>query len=95
MSDRPADNVPKNTTPPTRRSWLEHPHTGKRILTVLCVTCAGLFLADLAYHKHAHFEFEQSVGFHGLFGFFAYLTIVNSAKLLRHVVKRPEDYYNE
>ena len=96
MSERQnrSPNVAK-TTAPKHRSWFEHRNAGKKILIALGVVCTLLVLADLGYHKHVHFKFEENIGFHGLFGFFAYVAIVNSAKLLRLVVKRPEDYYNE
>lgn len=80
---------------PKDPSWADHPQTSQRILYGLIAACAVVFLSDLLYHKHAHFSFEQVLGFHGLFGFAAYVTIVNSAKVLRRLVKRSEDYYDE
>jgi len=69
--------------------------SGARLLVALAVTCVCLALSDLLYHKHTDFEFESSFAFHGIFGFLAYIAIVNAAKLLRLWVKRPEDYYND
>lgn len=69
--------------------------SGKLILLALLAVCAILAGADLFYHKHVQFEFERTFAFYGIFGFFAYLAIVNSAKLLRLLVQRPEDYYDD
>ena len=69
--------------------------SGKIILVALVVLCALLALSEFLFHKHTQFSFEELFAFHGVFGFLAYLAIVNAAKLLRLWVKRPEDYYND
>ena len=56
--------------------------------------CAALLLVDVFHHKHGHFNFEEWFGFYAFYGFAAYMVIVNSAKLLRKLVKRDEDYYD-
>jgi hypothetical protein len=85
-----------DTDPPKRRSTqplFDRTSTHQAIFYGLIGACAAVLLSDLFYHKHGHFEFESSFGFHAFFGFLAYLTIVNSAKLLRLWVRRSEDYY--
>ena len=52
-------------------------------------------LADFGYHKHGYFGFQEWFAFDAVFGFAAYVGLVNSAKLLRKLVMRPEDYYGE
>ncbi len=64
------------------------------IVYTLYALCAALLLVDVFHHKHGHFEFEEWFGFYALYGFAAYMFIVNSAKLLRKLVKRDEDYYD-
>ena len=64
------------------------------IVYTLYVLCAALLLVDVFYHKHGHFAFEQWFGFYAFYGFLAYMFIVNSAKLLRKLVKRDENYYD-
>lgn len=61
----------------------------------LCLLCTALLLADFFYHKHGHFDFEQIPGFYGIYGFLAYCAIVLSAKQLRKVLKREENYYDD
>ncbi len=96
-----SEQQPRNQSDPPRVSGagevplFDRTSTHRRIFTGLLVACAVVALSDLVYHKHGHFHFEEAFGFHALFGFVAYLTIVNSAKLLRRFVKRPEDYYDE
>lgn len=78
-----------------RPRWLDHPRNVRRLAYALYAVCALLLLADLFYVKHVHFAFEGWIGFFALLGFVAYCFIVNAAKLLRRLVKRPEDYYGE
>lgn len=66
------------------------------IFYALCAICAALVAVDLvhAYHKHAHFSFEEFPAFHAGFGFLAYVGLVVTATQLRRVLKRREDYYD-
>jgi len=77
-----------------RRRWLDEPRNVTRLVYALYAACALVLLADLMVHRHAHFGFEQWAGFFAVFGFFAYVAIVNAGKLLRRLVKRPENYYD-
>lgn len=65
-----------------------------RIHYGLVAVCVALAVADFAYHKHAHFSFEELPAFHAAFGFLAYVFLVTTAKGLRKVLKRGEDYYD-
>ncbi|MFD0852521.1 hypothetical protein ACFQ07_09820 [Actinomadura adrarensis] len=73
--------------------WLDEPRNVDRIVYGLSALCALLFLADLLYTKHPHFEFEHFFGFHALYGFVGSVTLVLVAKQLRRVLMRDEDYY--
>ena len=77
-----------------KKYWLDQPRNINKIVYVLYIVCAALLLADLFYHKHGHFDFENWFGFYAWFGFLAYLSIVMSAKLFRKIIKRKEDYYD-
>lgn len=74
--------------------WLDQPRNVNKIVWALAGACAVLFLADFFYHKHGHFDFENWIGFYGWYGFLAYCFIVLSAKALRKVLRRDEDYYD-
>lgn len=73
--------------------WLDRPRNVTRLVYLLYAVCAALLLTDLLYHRDTHFAFEAWFGFFALFGFAAYAGIVMSAKLLRRLISRPEDYY--
>lgn len=64
------------------------------IVYTLYTLCAVLLLIDVFHHKHGHFAIEEWFGFYALYGFAAYVVIVMSAKQLRKLVKRDEDYYD-
>lgn len=66
---------------------------GNRILAVLGVLCVAAVLADLGYHKHGHYPFEEWIGFHAAFGFATCLALGLVAGLLRRLIARDEDYY--
>ncbi|HEX5757546.1 MAG TPA: hypothetical protein VFY12_14505 [Arenimonas sp.] len=76
-----------------RERWLDRPRNVTRLVYGLYALCAALLAADLLYEKHVHFAFEAWFGFFALFGFGAYVFIVLSAKALRRLIRRPEDYY--
>ena len=77
-----------------KKYWLDNPKNINKIVYLLYAICAVLLLSDFLYHQHTHFFFENWFGFFAWFGFLAYLTIVMSAKLLRKLIKRNEDYYD-
>ena len=53
---------------------------------------AGL---ELLIDKHVETEVERWFGFHGFFGLVACVGLVLAAKLLRRVISRPENYYDD
>ena len=77
-----------------KKYWLDKPSNINKIIYVLYASCAGLLLLDFIYHKHTYFQFEHWFGFYAWFGFLAYTAIVMSAKLLRKIIKRQENYYD-
>ena len=82
------------TVPDGERShWLDQPENVNLLIRILIAAGVGVVLADLFYHKHGHFGFQEWFAFDAVFGFAAYVGLVNSAKLLRKLVMRPEDYY--
>lgn len=77
-----------------RKYWLDDPRNVTRICWALYAVCALLFLADGFYHKHPHFAVESWFGFYAIYGFVACVGLVLAAKVLRILLKRPEDYYD-
>jgi hypothetical protein len=75
-------------------AWTANPQTPNAILFTLILICAGLAAFDFVYDRHVFFPFEATKGFYGLFGFTAFVVIVQAARVLRLLVMRPEDYYD-
>ncbi|MEZ6195223.1 MAG: hypothetical protein R3F20_05805 [Planctomycetota bacterium] len=74
--------------------FFEDPARIRKIVIALYVLCGLLAAAGLLVHWHAHFDFEAWPAFYGIYGFLGYSFIVFSAKGLRKLIKRPEDYYD-
>ena len=78
-----------------KKYWLDEPKNVTKVIWVLGILCAITFVADAFYHKHIHFEVEGWFGFYAIFGFVACVGLVLAAKLLRKILTRPEDYYDD
>jgi hypothetical protein len=77
-----------------KKYWLDEPRNVTGIFYALCAVCAALVAADLFYHKHIHFFWENWTGFHGFFGFLGCVFLVLAAKQLRKILMRGEDFYD-
>ena len=75
--------------------WYDRPKVRKGILWFLYAACVVALLLDFVIRRHVYHPFEKFPVFYALFGFVALVLIVIGAKLLRRLVKRPEDYYGE
>lgn len=75
--------------------WVDKPGSATKIVTALAVVCVLLGLADFTYHKHVHFEIEEIPNFYGFYGFIMFSALILAAKVLRTIIKRPEDYYGD
>jgi len=68
----------------------------KKILTVFYIFLLLLLVIDPFIHKHSFFGFDGYPSFYGAFGFVACILLVLAAKyILRPLVMRREDYYND
>ncbi|MGV0742386.1 hypothetical protein [Mycolicibacterium sp. XJ870] len=75
------------------RRWLDEPRTVTRIVYGLTALCTAALIADLFYIKHPYFDIERWPGFYAVYGFVVSLTLVLTAKQLRKVLQRNENYY--
>jgi asparagine N-glycosylation enzyme membrane subunit Stt3 len=73
--------------------WLDRRENVARVYRGVWVVCALLLLAEPLVHKHAGFSVEAVFGFYGWYGFACCVGLVLAAKVLRRLVKRPEDFY--
>ena len=82
-------------THPDETRWLDNPNNVERLWRAVCVSCVLLVLADLFYSKHGHYAYEELIGFHGVFGFVAFVFVVLAGTRMRDFLMRDEDYYAE
>lgn len=75
-------------------AWVANRQTPNAILFTLVLACVGLGAFDFVHERHVIFPFEATKSFYGLFGFIAFVFIVQAARVLRLIVRRPEDYYD-
>ncbi len=69
--------------------------SGRRFIGALIVVCAALLVAEFIIHRHAYFALEATPLFFALFGFAAFCVVVGGGVLLRKLVMRPTDYYQD
>ncbi len=86
MSEHPTDD---------KVYWLDQKKNVDLIIYGLLVVCAGVTVADLFYHKHGHYHFEEWFGFSSWYGFVSCVFLVLAATQMRRFIKRPEDYYDD
>jgi len=74
----------------------DNPRNVKRLLYTFYTCVILLLVVDLVYHKHTIFPWEGYFGFYSVYGFVACVILVILAKyVLRPMVMRKEDYYDE
>lgn len=84
-----------STDRPEKKDWLDDARNVNRLIGALVVACIALVIVDAFYAKQVHLAIEESFPvFYGVYGFIAYCVIVLSAKALRRLLKRDEDYYD-
>ena len=66
---------------------------GKYFTRFLLGTAIILAVLELFLHRHGVVSFEDSFMFPAIFGFLAFMFIVQVGKWLRLMIMRPEDYY--
>ena len=75
--------------------FFDKPENVKRVLYVFYTLCVILVLADFVVHRHIGLVWENIPAFYAIYGFVACVALVVVAKLIRKVVMRKEDYYND
>ena len=76
-----------------RKYWLDRSENVTKLYRGVWAIGIALIVADLFIHKHEEFGFARWFGFYALFGFVACVTLVITAKALRRILMRHEDYY--
>lgn len=73
----------------------DNPKNVERLLAGLYAVCIILVIADFIIHRHITMAWEKIPAFYAIYGFSACVVLVVVAKLMRKVVMRKEDYYDE
>ena len=68
---------------------------GRIFAKALLAIAVILAILEVFLHRHGVAAIEDSFMFPAIFGFFAFVVIVQVGKWLRRMIMRPEDYYEE
>ena len=78
-----------------KKHLFDDPRNIDRLLRVFYVICIVLVITDFIVHRHIEMGWEKIPAFYAVYGFIACVVLVLLAKLMRKVVMRKEDYYDE
>ncbi len=73
--------------------WLDRPGSVALLVKLLVGLAVLTVLADLFYHKHGEYGFQEWIGFDAVYGFVSCVVLVLVARGLRRLLLRREDYY--
>lgn len=62
---------------------------------LLLAVCVALLAADLVIHRHTVHALEELTGFYAFYGFIACVSLVLLAKVMRRLLMRSEDYWDD
>jgi len=92
--------IPKddpNTYPAAARvfSWVQSPRAANGVMVGLVLVCLVLAGLNFTYDSHGKLSVEHIPVFFGLFGFVGFTGLILLARVLRALIKRPEDFYGD
>ena len=73
--------------------WLDRPENVTKLYRAAWVIGLGLIALELTMQRHEALALAGWFAFYALFGFVACVALVLTAKALRRLLKRREDYY--
>lgn len=73
--------------------WLDKSENVRKLYLTVWAIGIVLLVLDLVIHRHPETQFDGWFGFYCIFGFVACVSLVITAKGLRRILMRPEDYY--
>jgi uncharacterized membrane protein YkvI len=77
-----------------KQPWLVRPGTIRLLWVIFLLVLALTVLASLFTKAHTGFRFEDSFGFNAWYGFLTCIGMVLIAKLLGHLLRRKDSYYD-
>jgi purine-cytosine permease-like protein len=78
-----------------KKYLFDNPGNIERLLRSFYAICIILVIVDFFVHRHVEMWWEKIPAFYALYGFVACVVLVIVAKMMRTVVMRKEDYYDE
>ncbi len=78
-----------------KKHLFDNPRNVERLLKGFYVICIILIIADFIIHRHTTMGWEKIPAFYAFYGFIACVVLVVVAKIMRKVVMRKENYYDE
>jgi hypothetical protein len=78
---------------PDDEGWLDRPGRVDLLVKLLVGLAILTVLADLFYHKHGEYGFQEWIGFDAVYGFLSCVVLVLGARGLQWLLLRREDYY--
>jgi uncharacterized protein YqhQ len=73
----------------------DNPRNIKRFRMGFFAVLLLVLIAEGFVEMHGEFEVEHFYGFFAVYGFISYVFLIFAAKILRKIVMRKEDYYDE
>lgn len=74
--------------------WFDHDKNRKLLWKLLWAVCILTLVAQFFVTVHPHFGFDGYFGFSAALGFVSCAVLIVGAKLLGHVLKKREDFYD-
>jgi len=75
--------------------FFDKPENISKMLKVFYAICGLLVVADFIVHRHIYHSWEKLPAFYAIYGFIGCVVLVLTAKEMRKVLMREEEYYDE
>jgi len=79
---------------PEKKHFFDNKQNVRLIMRLLVAICFVLVIIDLIAHRHVVHPIEALWSFYAWFGFISCVFLVLVSKLLRKILMRREDYYD-
>ena len=82
-------------TEPEKTHIFDNPRNVQRVIYALFAACGLSVIAEFFINFHPEHPWESIFSFYSLYGFIMCVALVLGAKMLRVIIMRKEDYYDE
>lgn len=73
----------------------DNPKNIRRLQMGFFTALVLVLIAEAFVDMHGEFQMEHFYGFYAVYGFISYVSLIVIAKLLRKILMRKEDYYDD